>query len=71
MNPGRFVIDTNKFSKVITIKNIKHYVKLNEYAAYTVVDSTVQRYLRKVFDIEIFAIMLTSDNYVLNNYTAL
>ena len=51
MNPGRFVIDTNKFAKEITIKKIKLDMKVKEYAAYTVIDSAVQYYLRKVFDV--------------------
>ena len=70
-NPGRFLIDTNKSAKVITIEKVKHDMKLKEYAAYTVVDSAVQHYLRKIFGTKIFADMLTSDNFVLNKYTAL
>ena len=44
-NPGRFVIDTKKSTKMITIKNIKQDMKLKEYAAYTVVDAAVQYFL--------------------------
>ena len=70
-NPGRFIIDTNKSAEVTTIEKIKHNMKVNEYATYTVVDSAVQHYLRKVFGTENFSDMLTSDNFVLNKYTAL
>ena len=70
-NSGRFVIDTNKSAEVITIKKIKHNMKVKEYAAYTVVDSAVQYYLWKVFRIKFFANMLTSNNFVLNKYTTL
>ena len=45
-NPGRFVIDTNKSAKVITIKKIKHNIKLKKYAAYTVVESVVQYFFQ-------------------------
>ena len=46
-------------------------MKLKEYAAYTVVDSAIQYFQQKVFGTEIFAAMLTSDNFVLNKYTSL
>ena len=70
-NSGKFVIDTNKSTEVIIVDKIKHNMKLKEYAAYTVVDSVIQHYLRKVFETEIFTNMLTSDNFVLNKYTVL
>ena len=44
-NPGRFIINTSKSAKVITIVKIKHNMKLKECAVYTVVDSVVQYYL--------------------------
>ena len=71
MNPRRFVIDTLKSSEVITIEKIKHNMKLKEYAAYTVVDSAVQHFLQKVFELDIFADMHTNDNFVLNKSIAL
>ena len=70
-NPGRFVIDANKTAEEITIAKIKHDMNLKEFASYTVVDSAVQYFLRKVFGTDIFADMLTSDNFVLNKYSAL
>ena len=48
-NPGRFVIDTNKSAQEITIERIKHDMKLKEFVFFTVVDSAIQYYLRKVF----------------------
>ena len=58
-NPGRFIIDSNKNAKEITIKKIKHDIKFKEYAAYyTIADSTVQYYL-KVFGTKNFANMFT------------
>ena len=46
-------------------------MKLKEYATMSIVDSAIKYYLRKIFGTEIFANMLTSDNFVLNKYTAL
>ena len=46
-------------------------MKLKEFVSFTVVDSTIQYYLCKVFGTDIFANMLTSNNFVLNKYTAL
>ena len=46
-------------------------MKLKEYTVYTVVDSAVQHYLQKVFELETFADVLISDSFVLNKYTAL
>ena len=65
-NPGRFEIDTNKNAEEITIKKIKHDMKLKEFVSYTVVDSAIQYFLRKLFGTDIFTDMLTSDNFVLN-----
>ena len=70
-NPGRFAINTTKSAKVITINKIKQDMKLKEYAAYTVVDSAVQYFLRKVFGTKTFADMFISENFVLYKYTTL
>ena len=71
VNSGQFVMDSNKSTEEITIRKIRHNMKLKEYAVMSVVDSVIQYYLQKVFRIEIVANMLTSDNFVLNKYTAL
>ena len=52
INPGRYVIDTNNSTKVITIEKIKQGMEPKDYAAYNIVDSVVQYYLRKLFETE-------------------
>ena len=71
VNLGRFIVDSNKFSKEITIKKSKNNIKLKEYAAMSVVDSAIQYYLGKLFGTKTFADMLASDNFVYNKYIAL
>ena len=71
VNPGRFVIDSTKSANNITINKFKHDMKLKEYAYMSIVNSAIQYYLRKIFRTNFFADMLTSDNFLLNKYTAL
>ena len=47
MNLRRFIIDSNKSADEITIKKIKHDMKLKEYATMFIVDSIIQYYLQK------------------------